>query len=48
MPDLNLLEKWLYQQQTRARLERNQAERRQKEEASKAEPEVMQPLLFEF
>jgi hypothetical protein len=48
MPDLSLLEKWLYQQQTRARLERNRAERRQKTEAVKAELEVMQPSLFDF
>jgi len=46
--DLNRLKRWLYQQRTRARLERNRAERRQKAEAAKAELEVMQPSLFDF
>jgi len=48
MTDLNRLKRWLYQQRTRARLERDRAERRQKAEAAKAELEVMQPLLFDF
>ncbi len=46
--DLNRLKRWLYQQRTRARLERNRAERRQKAEAAKAELEVMQPSMFDF
>jgi hypothetical protein len=46
--DLNRLKKWLYQQRTRARLERDRAERYQKAEAAKAELEVMQPSLFDF
>ena len=46
--DFNRLKRWLYQQRTRARLERNRAERRQKAEAAKAELEVMQPSMFDF
>lgn len=46
--DLNRLKRWLYQQRTRARLERDRAERRQKAETAKAELEVMQPSLFDF
>jgi hypothetical protein len=46
--DLNRLKKWLYQQRTRARLERDRAERRQKAEAVKAKLEVMQPTMFDF
>jgi len=46
--DLNRLKKWLYQQRTRARLERDRAERRQKAETAKAQLEVMQPSLFNF
>ena len=46
--DLNRLKRWLYQQRTRARLERDKAERRQKAEAAKAELEVMQPAMFDF
>ena len=48
MADLNRLKRWLYQQRTRARLERGRAEKRQKAEAAKAELEVMQPSLFDF
>jgi hypothetical protein len=46
--DLNRLKRWLYQQRTRARVERDRAERRQKAEEAKAELEVMQPSMFEF
>jgi len=46
--DLNRLKKWLHQQRTRARLERDRAERRQRAEAAKAELEVMQPAMFNF
>jgi len=46
--DLNRLKRWLYQQRTRAKLERDRAERRQKAEAAKAELEVMQPSMFDF
>ncbi|MBM3141487.1 MAG: hypothetical protein FJ005_00365 [Chloroflexi bacterium] len=46
--DLDRLKKWLYQQRTTARLERDRAEKRQKVEAAKAELEVMQPSLFDF
>ncbi len=46
--DLSRLKRWLYQQQTRARIERHRAEKRQKAEAAKAELEVMQPSLFAF
>jgi hypothetical protein len=46
--DLNRLKRWLHQQRTRARLERDRAERRQKAEAAKAELEVMQPSMFDF
>jgi hypothetical protein len=46
--DLNRLKGWLYQQRTRARLERDRSERRQKAEAAKAELEVMQPSMFDF
>jgi len=46
--DLNRLKKWLYQQRTRARIERDRAERRQKAEAAKTEIEVMQPSMFDF
>jgi hypothetical protein len=46
--DLNRLKRWLYQQRTRARLERDRSERRQKAEAAKAELEVMQPSMFDF
>jgi len=46
--DLNRLKRWLHQQRTRARLERERAERRQKTEAAKAELEVMQPSMFDF
>jgi hypothetical protein len=46
--DLNRLKKWLYQQRTRARLERGRAEKRQKVNAAKAELEVMQSSLFDF
>ena len=48
MADLNRLKKWLYQQRTRARLERDRDERRQKAEAAKAELEIMQPPMFDF
>jgi len=46
--DLNRLKRWLYQQRTKARIERDRTERRQKAEAAKAELEVMQPLMFDF
>jgi hypothetical protein len=46
--DLNRLKKWLHQQRTRARLERDRAERRQNAEAAKAEMAVMQPSMFDF
>jgi len=46
--DLNRLKGWLYQQRTRARVERDRAERRRKAEVAKAELEVMQPLMFNF
>jgi hypothetical protein len=48
MTDLNRLKKWLYQQRSRAKLEKDRAERRQKVEAAKAELEMMQPSLFAF
>lgn len=46
--DLSRLKKWLYQQRTRARIERDRAERRQRADATKAELEVMQPSMFDF
>lgn len=46
--DLNRIKKWLYQQRTRARLERDRAEKRQKAETAKAELEVVQPSMFDF
>jgi len=46
--DLNRLKRWLYQQRTRARLEKDRYERRQRAEAAKAELEVMQPSMFDF
>jgi hypothetical protein len=46
--DLNRLKNWLYQQRTKARLERDRAERRQKAETAKAELEFMQPSMFNF
>jgi len=46
--DLNRLKRWLYQQRTRARIERDRAERRQKADVAKAELEVMQPSMFDF
>ncbi|MBM3119915.1 MAG: hypothetical protein FJ006_10315 [Chloroflexi bacterium] len=46
--DLNRLKRWLYQQRTRARIERDRAERRQKADVAKAELEVMQPSMFGF
>jgi uncharacterized protein YaiL (DUF2058 family) len=46
--DLNRLKRWLYQQRTRARLERDRSERRQKAEAAKAKLEVMKPSMFDF
>jgi len=46
--DLNRLKRWLYQQRTRVRIERDRAERRLKAEATRAELEAMQPSLFDF
>jgi hypothetical protein len=46
--ELNRLKRWLYQQRTRARVEKDRAERRQKTEAAKTELEVMQPSMFDF
>ncbi len=43
MKDLNRLKAWLYQQKTRVRLDREQAERRQKKEEEAARREAEQP-----
>jgi hypothetical protein len=46
--DLNRLKRWLHQQRTMARIERDRAEKHQKAEAAKAELEIMQPSMFDF
>ena len=46
--DLNRLKKWIYEQRTKIRLEKERAERRERKEAAVAEREALQPALFEF
>jgi len=46
--DLNRLKKWIYEQRTKIRLEKERAERRERKEAAVAEREALQPALFGF
>ena len=48
MRELKRLKDWLYQQRTRARLERDRSERRQQKEAEDARIKAERPALFEF
>jgi hypothetical protein len=48
LAELKRFKDWLYQQRTKIRLERDQAERRQKREEEIARRKAEQPALFEF